>query len=230
LLSQVDASVGGKTGINFAHRKNMVGTFTHPQAVIIDVNTLSTLPKKEISSGLAEAIKHGLIKDEEYLTFLEDIDPENITDDDFVSIVKRSCEIKASVVQEDEKESGLRKILNFGHTIGHAIEALSLDTDNHLLHGEAISIGMVAEAHLSMQEGFISNSELARIEKALQRFSLPARTKKIFHQEVLSMIKSDKKNEEGSIKWTLLKNLGEASFDNHCHEYQIIKSLNYILI
>src|SRR5207247_1132009 len=135
----VDASVGGKTGFDFAGIKNLIGTFTQPKAVVIDVETLKTLPRREFIASFAEIIKHGLIKDKTYFALVTKKHPLDFTQDELIEIIKGSCEIKAKVVQSDEKESGQRKQLNFGHTIGHAIEAVSLESDNPLLHGEAIS-------------------------------------------------------------------------------------------
>ncbi|HSA84312.1 MAG TPA: 3-dehydroquinate synthase, partial [Patescibacteria group bacterium] len=149
LLSQIDASVGGKTGVDFAGIKNLVGSFQQPIGVIIDTQTLKTLPKREFLSGFGEMIKHGLIADKTYFELVTSKQPQSFSQEELINLIARSCEIKKTIVEQDETENGLRKLLNFGHTIGHAIESLSLETEMPLLHGEAVAIGMVAEAKVA---------------------------------------------------------------------------------
>lgn len=228
LLAQVDASIGGKNGINFSDIKNLIGTFNHPIGVIIDVQTLSSLPKREFLSGFAEIIKHGLIMDKKYFENVTSIHPLEFSQEQLVDIIKRSCEIKREFVESDERESGVRKLLNFGHTIGHAIEALSIESSMPLLHGEAISIGMVAEAKISHLMNLLSLSDLQRIQQSLINAELPITTSNIEINNVLKKIKSDKKNEKGKINFTLLKRIGKAVYNQNVPDEVIIQALKYV--
>lgn len=225
LLSQVDASVGGKVGIDFLGIKNLAGTFDQPKVVIIDVETLLTLPKREFLSGFAEIIKHGLIKDKKYFEKVASKHPLKFNLRELIDIINRSCEIKAEIVESDEKEAGPRKLLNFGHTIGHAIEAISLQTKTPLLHGEAISIGMLTEAKISSLVNLLSISDLKRIRQALINADLPITTSDIEIDKVLNMIKRDKKNEKGKVNFTLLKGIGKAVYNQNVSEGAIRKGL-----
>ena len=210
LLSQVDSSVGGKTGINHPLGKNMIGAFYQPQAVIADTATLNTLPDKELSAGLAEVIKHGAIIDATFFTWLEQNmsklrakDPQALA-----YVIARSCEIKADVVRQDEREGGLRAILNFGHTFGHAIEAgLGFGT---WLHGEAVGCGMVMAAELSFRLGYIDFVSKTRIKQLVEAAGLPVVAPDLGEQRWLELMEVDKKNEGGQIKFILLKPLGTA--------------------
>lgn len=213
LLAQIDASVGGKTGIDFDGVKNLIGTFDQPQAVIIDPMTLQTLPTRAFIAGFGEIIKHGLINDRAYLQQVTEKSPSQFTPDELGDIIAGSCRIKAEIVRRDEKEGGLRKILNFGHTVGHAIEALSLETDEPLLHGEAIAIGMVVEAALSERKGLLSTDDVAQVEQYIKNASLPVIVPSFPLDRLIQLMGSDKKNQAGSIRFTLLKTLGEAVYD-----------------
>lgn len=224
LLSQVDSSVGGKVGVNFESIKNLIGSFQQPIAVIIDTDPLKTLPKREYISGFAEIIKHGVIADKKYFQLVTAKLPGEFSQEELVEIIKRSCQIKADIVFSDEKEVGVRKLLNFGHTIGHAIESLSQETKNPLLHGEAISIGMVVEAQISNLIGLLSDEDYHILEQALIRAGLPTKLPNMETQQILAKIKSDKKNEEGKINWTLLKNIGKAVYNQQVDE-RIIKKI-----
>lgn len=228
LLAQVDASVGGKTGIDFSGIKNLVGTFDQPKAIIVDVQTMATLPKREFLSGFAEIIKHGLIKDRRYFAKVTSKHPLEFNQNELLDIIKRSCEIKAEIVESDETENGQRKLLNFGHTIGHAIEALSLETNRPLLHGEAISVGMVAAAKISQRIGFLSNADVEIIQQSLQNADLPIRITGIATDTILKKIKSDKKNEKGKINLTLLQSIGKGVYNQNISEAEIIKAIKYI--
>lgn len=225
LLAQVDASVGGKVGINFAGIKNLIGTFQQPVTVIIDVDILSTLPKREFTSGFAEIIKHGAIADKKYFQFVTAKKPQDFSSQELVKIIKWSCQIKSDIVAADEKESGLRKILNFGHTIGHAIEALSHQTSHPLLHGEAVSIGMIAEGRISKIIGLLSDKEYKILEQAIIHAGLPTTTPGINVNKIMEKIKSDKKNEKGKINWTLLQSIGKAVYNQTVDELIIRKVL-----
>lgn len=215
LLSMVDASVGGKLAIDFQGYKNIVGSFVQPKAVIIDTDFLTTLPDREFISGFSEIVKHGLIADKKYFEIVTSKNPKDFSKTELVDIIARSCEIKSYIVQKDEQESGLRKILNFGHTVGHAIESLSIEqtTGSSLLHGEAIAIGMIAEANLSSLIGSISDDDMTEIITSLENAGLPTSCSEFSVDDILQKLQYDKKNEDGKIKWTLLKKIGEAEFD-----------------
>jgi 3-dehydroquinate synthase len=208
LLAQVDSSVGGKTGINHPLGKNMIGAFYQPQAVIADTATLNTLPMRELSAGLAEVIKHGAIIDARFFDWIE----ENIgklvarNADALAYAIQRSCEIKADVVRQDEREGGLRAILNFGHTFGHAIEA-GLGY-GEWLHGEAVGCGMVMAADLSHRLGFIDALTKTRITALVKAAGLPVVAPDLSSGRWLELMQVDKKNEGGQIKFILIKPLG----------------------
>jgi 3-dehydroquinate synthase len=229
ILAQVDESVGGKTMIDFSGIKNIVGTFHQPVGVIIDVTTVKTLPKREVLSGFAEIIKHGLIKDKQYFEKVTSKHPLEFSEDEIVEIITQSCEIKAAIVQSDETESGSRKILNFGHTIGHAIEALSLETNKPLTHGEAISISMIAEAIISQSQGLLQEKEVKLIEQSLQNAELPINYKGLAIDDILQKMKSDKKNAYGKINFTLLKEIGNPIYDQQVSEQTIIHALKKVI-
>ena len=220
LLAQVDASVGGKSGINFNGVKNVVGSFQQPRMVLIDPETLSTLPEKERISGFSEIVKHGLITDREYFEKVTERACKSLDIATMTSIIATSCDIKAEVVMSDEREMGPRKLLNFGHTIGHAIEGyfLSLhDRDSSipaLLHGEAIAVGMIAESFIATKLGLLSQSEFSTIEEAFVRTGLPTRLlHPCSHKDLSSLIAADKKKRGKDVMWTLLKRIGEGVFD-----------------
>lgn len=208
LLAQVDSSVGGKTGINHPFGKNMIGAFYQPQAVIADTATLNTLPVRELSAGLAEVIKHGAIIDAQFFDWIEgNIAKLVARDADALAYaIQRSCEIKADVVRQDEREGGLRAILNFGHTFGHAIEA-GLGY-GEWLHGEAVGCGMVMAADLSHRLGFIDTSTRTRITALVKAAGLPAIAPDLGAERWLELMQVDKKNEGGQIKFILIKPLG----------------------
>lgn len=216
----VDASVGGKVGVNFENWKNYIGAFYQPKTIIMDINSLSSLSNRDLIAGFGEIIKHGLIKDKNYFNFVSLKKPEQFTQDELTEIIEKSCRIKAFVVEKDEQEANLRKILNFGHTAGHAFESLSLQSDKPLRHGEAISLGMIVTAKISELMGFISTQDFGLIEDRLFQTGLPVKfEQKISIEQVLNKMKGDKKTTSGKIKWVLLKNIGEAVFDckvNNC--------------
>jgi 3-dehydroquinate synthase len=211
LLAQVDSSVGGKTGINHPLGKNMIGAFYQPRAVLADTSTLSTLPARELSAGLAEVIKHGAILDAEFFDWIEaNIARLMARDPAALShAIARSCEIKAEVVRKDEREGGLRAVLNFGHTFGHAIEAgLGYGT---WLHGEAVGCGMVMAADLSRRLGFIDDAAFERMRALVLAAGLPVVAPDLGPQRWVELMEVDKKNEGGAIKFILLKPLGSPS-------------------
>ncbi len=214
LLSQVDSSVGGKTGINHPQGKNMIGAFWQPQMVLANMSTLQTLPARELSAGLAEVIKYALIMDADFLVWLEDNMPAMMALDLTVlgEAVKRCCEYKAAVVAQDEREAGLRALLNFGHTFGHVIEAH--EGYGNWLHGEAVAAGMIQAAELSQKMGWLSIDEVARIKRVLVSANLPIVPPPIAVQTALSLMGHDKKVKQGQIRLILLKSLGKAVLTN----------------
>jgi shikimate kinase/3-dehydroquinate synthase len=210
LLSQVDSSVGGKTGINHPLGKNMIGAFYQPQAVIADTATLDSLPARELSAGLAEVIKHGAIIDAEFFSWIETNIAQLVAMDGsaLMHAIKRSCEIKADVVRQDEREGGLRAILNFGHTFGHAIEAGM--GYGKWLHGEAVGCGMVMAAELSRRMGYIDETAKTRLTALVKAAGLPVTAPDLGLDRWLELMQVDKKNEGGNIKFILLQPLGKA--------------------
>ena len=225
LLSQVDASVGGKTGIDIDSIKNIIGTFAQPKAVFIEYDFLKSLPQRQILSGLAEMLKHGLIFDADYWNQLKNSDLSRPT----AELVYRSVEIKNEVVIEDPKEMGIRKSLNFGHTIGHAVETYSLlhDGGQNITHGEAIAIGMICEAWLSHKKIGMSEADLNEIVEVITRLYPKYHLEESWNAELFSLMQKDKKNQNGKINCTLLKKIGHYSIDNICTEDELCESLKY---
>jgi len=211
LLAQVDSSVGGKTGVNHPLGKNMIGAFYQPRAVIIDTDTLNTLPDRELSSGLAEVIKYGLIRDPEFFSWLEvNLDKLLARDPEALAYaIHRSCLNKAEVVAADERESGVRATLNLGHSFGHAIET-GMGYGNWL-HGESIAAGMVMASDLSRRLKWLSAADVARVEKLIRRARLPVRAPgTLSAARFLELMAVDKKVLDGRLRLVLLKRLGEA--------------------
>lgn len=224
LLAQVDASIGGKTGIDMDQVKNIIGTFTQPQAVFIEPAFLKTLDKRQVVSGYAEVIKHGLIYDAGYWEVLKYLEPDEID----AKTIYRSVEIKNEVVTADPYEKGLRKILNFGHTIGHAVESYSLKNDPEpLLHGEAIAVGMICEAFLSHELNGLSHAELIEIQSFILKVFPPYPLNQAIYPALVAYMLNDKKNINGKIGFALLKNVGQCDHDMYASEEQIIRSLEY---
>ena len=214
LLSQVDSSVGGKTGINHPLGKNMIGAFQQPQAVIADMSQLNTLPKRELSAGLAEVIKYALLCDVEFLAWLEEHMDDLLAGnaERLAEAVYRSCAHKARIVANDEKEQGERALLNLGHTFGHAIE--SYLGYGVWLHGEAVATGMVMAADLSCRMGWISDQDLQRTKNIIHKANLPVACPKIPLDEFLAYMSHDKKVLNGQLRLILLKKLGQATITN----------------
>ncbi len=211
LLAQVDASVGGKVGVDLPRGKNLVGAFYQPKIVLADTGTLRTLPKSQYRSGLAEVIKHGIILDSGYYAYLEQNLPAimSLDAEPLRHVVQRSVELKASVVTQDERESGLRAILNFGHTVGHAVE--SLTGYKRLLHGEGVAIGMVTSAFISQEMGLLDDSITWRIVELLRRAGLPHRPPEgISPEAVIQAMKLDKKVAHGKLRFVLVNEIGSA--------------------
>jgi 3-dehydroquinate synthase len=210
LLAQVDSSVGGKTAVNHERAKNMIGAFHQPIAVLTDLDTLATLPARELSAGLAEIIKYGVIVDAEFFGWLEanieklrSLDPAALT-----HAIRRSCEIKAAIVAEDEREHGRRALLNLGHTFGHALEALG--RYERWLHGEAVAIGIALAARTSLALGWLGARDVERIEKLLARAGLPTTASGIDPDELLDLMRGDKKADRAGLKLILVEALGRS--------------------
>ncbi len=226
LLSQVDSSVGGKTGINHPLGKNMIGAFYQPQAVIIDMHVLQTLDKREISAGLAEVIKYGLIWDQDFFDHLENHieDLKNLNVMQLEQAIYRSCEIKAEVVSQDERESGLRAILNLGHTFGHAIE--NCLGYGEWLHGEAVGCGMVMAAQMSLAHGWINDTDFDRIRGLIQAAGLPIEKPQISQHDFLAAMSLDKKNKNQDIYLVLQQGIGQAIVTKDYSFNELEKVLN----
>jgi 3-dehydroquinate synthase len=211
LLAQVDSSVGGKTAVNHARGKNMIGAFHQPACVLADVGALSTLPERELRAGIAEVIKHGFALDAELVDWLEANmarllarEPEALS-----HVVRRSCELKAQVVAEDEREAGRRAVLNFGHTFAHAIETGA--GYGVWLHGEAVAAGMVVAAELSARRGHLAPADAARVRRLVQRAGLPATPPAMGPGRYLELMAGDKKAAAGRIRYVLLERIGHAA-------------------
>ena len=226
LLAQVDSSVGGKTGVNHPLGKNMIGAFWQPRAVLIDTECLKTLPARELSAGLAEVIKHAAIRDAEFFAWLEaDISKLVAYDvDALMYAIHRSCEIKAAVVSADERETGERALLNFGHTFGHAIEASQ--GYGAWLHGEAVAAGMVCAARLSERVCGFDPAETRRLVELIAAATLPTAPPKMSGDRWLELMRHDKKVEQGALRLILLEALGRAVIRSDIAEGVIVKSLS----
>ncbi len=229
LLAQVDSSVGGKVGVNLKAGKNLVGAFHQPRLVLCDLDTLKTLPIREFRAGLAEVIKYGIIYDAALFERLESDLPKLLKRDPktLTKVIARCCEIKADVVAQDETETGLRAILNFGHTIGHAIENIS--GYGKYLHGEAISIGQVAAAKISVLSG-LSNDETERIGRIFQNAGLPTkiRLNTAERKKLLAAMRLDKKVSAGEIKFVLAKRIGETVWGQKVPEQLVHEALDFV--
>ena len=230
LLGMMDASIGGKVAVDLPQGKNLVGAFYQPKFVLSDVETLRTLPERELSSGWAEAIKHGLILDEELLQTFENrkhqirkLDPDIAT-----RIIRKSVAIKANIVSQDEKELlGIRILLNYGHTIGHAIESITSYTK--YLHGEAVSIGMMGAAQIGRSLGMLDDNDVNRQEEVLKAYGLPVFAQGLSLSSVLEAMRSDKKTSDGTIRWVLLNGIGNAVTSADVSEQNVRQALASVL-
>lgn len=224
LLAQVDASVGGKLGIDFQGFKNHLGVFNLPASVLIDPSFLSTLSEKETQSGFAEIIKHCLIRDKEKW---DEIKIKDFNEMYWADLISHSVSIKSEIVTTDPKESGLRKILNFGHTVGHAVETYFLNSGNKILHGEAIAIGMICESYISYKKGLLSQSELMEIEEFIYTIYGIIKINEEDFSAIAKLTLQDKKNKGNQVKASLLNKIGECIYDQKITQSEIIKSLKY---
>ncbi|WP_301098967.1 3-dehydroquinate synthase [Otariodibacter sp.] len=228
LLAQVDSSVGGKTAVNHSLGKNMIGAFYQPISVIIDINTLNTLPRREVSAGLAEVIKYGTIFDVQFFEWLEKHIDKLVSLESSLLIycIERCCQLKARIVAQDEKEHSDRALLNFGHTFGHAIET-HLGYGNWL-HGEAVAVGMLEAAALSYLNGDITENDVARLELLLARANLPTYSPDgMLSKEYLPYMKRDKKVLNGELRLILLKSLGVAYITTNISEDKVVQAIDY---
>ena len=227
LLSQVDSSIGGKTGVDFDSWKNMVGAFHMPSLVYMNLSVLKTLPKRQFASGMAEILKHGLIRSRTYYQWLLEhcIQIQNLEYDCLLSMIEESCRIKRAVVEADPTEQGERALLNFGHTIGHAIEKAR---GFELYHGECVALGAVAAAYISWKRELLAMEEYYEIRDMFVPFYLPISVDKLDVQEILRLTKSDKKMESGQIKFVLLKKIGKAVIDRTVTDEEIVAAINEI--
>lgn len=230
LLGMVDACIGGKTGVNVPHGKNLVGCVYHPIKIIIDINFLKSLPQKEIASGSVEMIKHGLIADLSLFEFLESHSQEVLNlESDMAKAISQNCKIKQNIVAQDEKDKGIRNILNLGHTVAHALEKL---TDFTLSHGEAVAIGLLAEGYMAVELGFLQKDILERIHTVLKAYRLPL-CGQFDPKLVLEAMKTDKKSRNQLPRFALIERVGKPlAFDGdyctHVDEPIIMNALNWM--
>jgi len=223
LLAMVDSSIGGKTAINYGNLKNIIGSFYQPEIVLCDIDFLYTLPEREFKSALSEIIKYGIIGDKDFFNFIENNKDKIVEKDEktLIDLVLRSIENKVKIVEKDEKETGQRALLNFGHTLAHAIE--SLTEYKKYLHGEAVSIGEVFAAFLSFKEGLIQKEDVLRIKNLLEYFNLPTTINPSFQSSKLyEIMEKDKKNKNGVLRFVLTKNIGLSIIVNDLSKSEIM--------
>lgn len=228
LLSQVDSSIGGKTGVDYKGYKNVIGAFYQPMLVYINTMTLQTIPKREFNAGMGEVIKHGLIADKNYFDFINNnINKINDLDNEVIEqLIEKSCIIKSEVVSQDEKEKGIRAILNFGHTVGHAVEKL---LDFKLLHGECVAVGMIAAAYLSHITMQISIDELKNIEQCIEGFELPTKINKLDDITIFNDLFYDKKTKNDTLNFIILDGIGKCEIRDDLNRQNILSAIKYIL-
>ena len=228
LLSQVDSSIGGKTGVDFLQYKNMVGAFHQPKLVYINTTTLKSLPEREYFSGMGEVIKHGLIKDAAYYEWLKAHKEAILARDTqtVIDMIAVSCHIKKEVVENDPEEAGERALLNFGHTLGHAVEKLMNFT---MLHGECVAVGMHAAAWLSMEKGMLTEAAYKDITDTIASFGLPVSVKGLEPEQIVAVSKSDKKMDKGRVKFILLDPEGHAVIDRSIRDEQLLAAASVIV-
>ncbi len=232
LLAMVDSSIGGKTGVDFNGYKNMVGAFHMPSYVCINTSVLKTLPEREFISGFAEIIKHSIIKDREYFDYLKKYSEAALKKDHeaLTSIIYKSCLIKKSVVEEDPTEKGIRAFLNFGHTIGHAIEKFS---DFKLLHGECVALGSICALYISMKRGLISEKEYNYACDLFAAYKLPVTLNSISHSDIdtiINITKSDKKSDNNTIKFILTGPIGNAFADKSVSDLEMAEAISSLIV
>jgi len=229
LVAMADSSIGGNVAVNHPQAKNLIGAFYQPRLVLTDVSTLSTLPRRELTSGWAEVIKHALILDPEFLEFLESYAERllNLEVEAITEAVRRSAALKAKVVSEDERERGRRMVLNYGHTIAHGLEAAT--GYERLFHGEAVAIGMMGAAMLSERLGLISKDIVERQRNLIRNFELPTSCADVDIAGVLKAMELDKKVREGAVRWVLLKDIGQPIFREDVPVEAVVSVLEELL-
>lgn len=227
LLSQIDASVGGKNGINFDGLKNEIGIFSLPQYVFIDNWFLKTLPQRQILSGFAEMLKHALLADEEHLAEIMYCDLSDIGSEEFLELIKKSVDIKNAIVSNDLYDRGMRRVLNFGHTVGHAIESAAIRKNLEIYHGEAVAYGMIAELFLSVKKFGFDEKRYEAIRNFI-REKFPRYSPVTNAEELYELMLHDKKNERDGVNFTLLRHPGEFEINQYCHREEILEALTQI--
>ncbi len=229
LIAMTDASIGGKVAVDHPRGKNLIGAFYQPRLVVADVKTLTTLQQRELTSGWAEVIKHGLVLDADFFQFLEKNAKElvKLERDITVKVIYRSAALKCRVVSEDEKETGIRTILNYGHTVAHGLEAAT--SYGRFLHGEAVAIGMMASARLSHHLGLLSTKAVERHRTILQKFGLPTDCSGVTLKDVLAAMKWDKKVRSKAVRWVLLKDIGQVLMSSEVPEKDVLKVLQEVI-
>ena len=227
LLAQSDSSVGGKTGVDFAGSKNILGAFHQPSLVYINVNTLKTLPGEQFISGMGEVIKHGIIRDRQFFDYIKNNTEliKSLDTDTFIRMSKINCSIKANVVMNDERENGLRAILNFGHTIGHAAESAF---DFELTHGECVGLGMIAASHIAEGRGLITSEQLNEMISVLDGYGFRTKIKLPEYARIMEFMRNDKKKVSGKLKFVLPVSIGEVVQVTDVTEDKIISALEFI--
>lgn len=227
LLAQSDSSVGGKTGVDFAGSKNILGAFHQPSLVYINVNTLKTLPGEQFISGMGEVIKHGIIRDRQFFDYIKNNTEliKSLDTDTFIRMSKINCSIKANVVMNDERENGLRAILNFGHTIGHAAESAF---DFELTHGECVGLGMIAASHIAEGRGLITSEQLNEMISVLDGYGFRTKIKLPEYARIMEFMRNDKKKVSGKLKFVLPVSIGEVVQVTDVTEDEIISALEFI--
>jgi 3-dehydroquinate synthase len=227
LLSMIDAALGGKTGIDFEHYKNYIGTFHFPESIFIFPDFLSSLPPKQILSGFAELIKHAIVADANLWDKIKSL--QSVTINTITTLLIQSLKVKVNIVNQDFKELGKRKILNFGHTVGHAIESYALKSKNNFLHGEAVAIGILVESHISKELGYLSPFEFTQIQKLIQQLYKIPRFNQSELNTILDLMRYDKKNEDGRIIFSLPDKIGHCLINQHIDPIKIQNSLSTFL-
>jgi 3-dehydroquinate synthase len=221
LLAQVDAGIGGKTGVNFAQSKNIIGAFAQPKAIVIDTDTLTSLPEKEVSAGFAEIIKYALILDHDLWQSLERYTVSSMPKTVLHKIITTCVNHKIAIVTQDEHDNGIRAVLNFGHTIGHAIENVT----NQYNHGQAVAIGMVGATMMSINKLNLNKQVLPRLLKLLDQYQLPTHSHGLNPHDILTAMQHDKKNSNGQTRWILLDQIGSAKYNQQVDKKEIISVL-----
>lgn len=226
LLGMVDAAIGGKNGVDLGVLKNQIGIIREPKAVLVDTSFLETLPQEEMRSGLAEMLKHGLIYDKEYWNNFKNLS--SLNTEDLNGLIHQSVQIKNTIVSEDLTENGIRKSLNFGHTLGHAIESYCLENLNKptLLHGHAVAIGMILESYISKEKGLLSNEEYHEIKYILSEYFEKVEFTAHDIEKIIELLIFDKKNEFGKVQFALLDGIGNIKINQFCDNDLIIKAFN----